>query len=70
MRGIIDRFEENFAVVELDTGKMLNIKRAEVPEEAQEGDVLDISSSITVNREETEKRKAEIKRQTEGLWSD
>lgn len=36
---IIDRFEGDIAVLETDDG-MLDISRAELPEEASEGDVL------------------------------
>lgn len=56
MKVIIDRFEEGFAVVELDAGNMVNMPRALLPQEAKEGDVIDISIDLS----ETEKRKKSI----------
>ena len=56
MKVIIDRFEEGFAVVELDAGNMVNMPRVLLPQEAKEGDVIDISIDLS----ETEKRKKSI----------
>ncbi|MFU0824505.1 DUF3006 domain-containing protein [Clostridium sp.] len=69
MQGTIDRFEEEFAVVELESGKMKNIKRSLIPKDAKEGDVLNIEEdSITIDYEETEKRKKEIEEMTKDLF--
>jgi hypothetical protein len=70
MRGIIDRFEGQYAVVELSDGKMIDIDRAQLPMEAEEGMVIDISSSITINLDETKRRKEEIEKLTEDLWDE
>ncbi|MCY6372133.1 DUF3006 domain-containing protein [Clostridium ganghwense] len=70
MLGVIDRFEEEFAVVELDDGGMINIERNLVPKEAEEGYVLNMTDKITIDYEETEKRKKEIEELTEGLWDE
>ena len=40
MRYIIDHFEEKFAVCEDEKGNLVDIKKREIPETAQEGDVL------------------------------
>jgi len=69
MRGIIDRFEGDFAVVELEDGEMRNIKRELVPAEAKEGDVLNIIEVITIDYEETEKRRKKIEELTEDMWN-
>lgn len=61
MRVIIDRFEGDFAVVELQEGEFVNLPKVLVSD-AQEGDVIDIS----INKEETKKRKRDI----EDLMSD
>lgn len=37
----IDRFEGDFAVLELDAGKFVEKKRALLPENAKEGDLLE-----------------------------
>ena len=38
LNGVIDRFEEEYVVVELEDGVMLNLPKVEVPEDAKEGD--------------------------------
>ena len=69
MKGIIDRFEGSFAVVELDNNEMKNIKRELIPIEAKEGDVLNIGEVITIDHEETEKRRKGIEKLTEDMWN-
>ncbi|MBE3579074.1 MAG: DUF3006 domain-containing protein [Caldanaerobacter subterraneus] len=54
---IIDRFEGNFAVIEYED-ITFNFPKELLPKEAKEGDVLKFS--ITVDKEETEKRKKAI----------
>ena len=56
MQVIIDRFEEGFAVVEIEPGKMVNMPRELLPTEAKEGDVI----NIFVDQEETTRRKKNI----------
>lgn len=68
MTGIIDRFEGEFAVVELENMKMINIEKNKIPKEAEEGYVINIEDVITVNYVETEKRKNNIENLTEDLW--
>jgi len=68
MRGVIDRFEGDFAVVELENGEMRNIKKELVPAEAKEGDVLKIVEEITIDYEETEKRRKKIEELTKDMW--
>ena len=53
MNVIIDHFEDDFAVLELENGSYVNIPKEIIPSGTDEGTVL----SITVNREETEKLK-------------
>jgi len=69
MHVVIDRFEEDFAVVELPDGNMLNIKKNKIPSEAKEGDVLIIKNDeILIDREETKRRKSEIEKMMDDLW--
>jgi len=56
MRIIIDRFEGDFAVVELENKLFANMPKSLVPHEAKEGSVL----SIELDKKETEKRKQNI----------
>ncbi|WP_414637065.1 DUF3006 domain-containing protein [Acetobacterium sp.] len=45
------------------------MKRNKIPSSAKEGDVLDIvNDQITIDSEETEKRKKEIEELTKDLW--
>ena len=52
---VIDRFEGNFAVVELPDGGLADLPRALVPADAGEGSVLRIETDAA----ETEKRRRE-----------
>ncbi|MCY6354309.1 DUF3006 domain-containing protein [Clostridium sp. ZS2-4] len=70
MLGTIDRFEGKYAVIELDEGTMINIEADILPKEAKEGDVLNITDKITINYEETEKRKKEMEELTKGLFKE
>ena len=70
MRGIIDRFEGKYAVVELEDGKIINIDKIKLPTGVGEGMVLQIAESITINIEATKKRKQEIEKLTENLWNE
>ncbi len=58
MRIIIDRFEEKFAVCELEDGTFEEISREFFPD-AKEGDVFDIV--ITKNETESNDRKEQAK---------
>ncbi|KEI01969.1 pyruvate kinase [Clostridium botulinum] len=69
MFGVIDRFEEEFAVVELDDRKIINILKEKLPKEAKEGYVIKITDeSIIIDYEETEKRKKEIEELAKDLF--
>lgn len=69
MKIVIDRFEGNFAVCEKDDRTMINIEKNKIPSDAAEGDVLNIEGdTITVDVEETKRRKKEIEEMTRDLW--
>lgn len=58
---IIDRFEEEIAVLETDSG-MLEIKRELLPENAAEGDVLaETDGAYIVDAEATQARRAAVR---------
>ena len=65
MKVIIDRFEGDYAVVEIDVGKFANMPKILIPN-AKEGDVVE----IIVNQEETQKRKEHIKDLMSNLFQD
>lgn len=69
MKVTIDRFEGDFAVCEKEDRTIMDIPVKDIPEGAVEGDVLVIEEgSITIDREETEKRKERIKGLMDSLW--
>lgn len=46
MKYIVDRFEGDFAVVELEDKTFVNIPKSAIPSEAKEGSVIDITVDI------------------------
>lgn len=65
MKVIIDRFEGEYAVVEIEVGKCVNIPKILVPT-AKEGDVV----KIEVDRKKTEERKKHIQELMNNLFKD
>jgi len=71
MYGVVDRFEDDFAVLEMDNGNMINVPISQVSECAREGDVLiKNNGKYEIDRAETKRRKKEIQELTEGMWDD
>lgn len=64
MKFTIDRFEEEFAIVELENREMVEIPKAILPIEAKEGDIINIS----VEERETEDRKKRIQDKFDRLF--
>lgn len=70
LKVIIDRFEGDFAVCEREDRRMIDIEISKLPPKAKEGDVLNISQDIiTIDLEETERRKRKIEELTKDLWN-
>ena len=65
MKVIIDRFEGDYAVVEINKGKFVNLPKELVPD-AKEGDVI----VITIDQDETEMRKEHVKELMNQLFED
>lgn len=55
MEVIVDRIEGDYAVLEIEKGKMCNLPLELVPN-VKEGDIV----TITINKDKTEKRKKTI----------
>jgi len=67
-KGIIDRFEGDCAVVEIE-GVMHHIKRSDIPPDAREGDVMIYDKSQwKIDRQGTDELKKEIQRLADKLW--
>ncbi|NLY44259.1 MAG: DUF3006 domain-containing protein [Clostridiaceae bacterium] len=63
MKVIIDRFEGEYAVVELEDKTMVNLPKVLVPG-ARDGDVI----RIEIDVEETKKRKNQIEQLIDKMW--
>lgn len=69
MKVIIDRFEENFAVCEKESGEMINIEVTKLPRNIKEGDILIVDgNTISIDEKCTKARKEKINKLAEDLW--
>lgn len=66
MKFIIDRFEGEFAVVELENREMINLPICIIPQGTKEGDIL----KIIIDQEETSSRKRRIEEKLKRLFED
>ena len=65
---IIDRFEEEFAVLEKDEGGTVDVPRIKIPD-AKEGDVILLENGVyTIDEAETLKRKEIIAEKMKKLF--
>lgn len=70
MRGIIDRFEGEIAVVEID-GTTKDFPKKLFPKSAKTGDVVEINEDkVTVLKAQTEKLRKEIEDLMNEVWED
>lgn len=72
LRGIIDRFEENYAVIEIIEKEpyFIEIEKNKLPQNAAQGDVLILGDVIKIDKAETQKRKAHIDELFEELFEE
>lgn len=61
---IIDRFEGDYAIIEISNGEFIEIPIIEIPKGAKEGDVL----TLSIDRSQTEKRREKIEGLINELW--
>lgn len=66
MKMIIDRFEGEYAVVELDNKKFVNIPKEALPPDVKDGDVIE----IIIRLDESRRRKERISGLVGDLWKD
>ena len=66
MKVIIDRFEGQYAVVELDNGDFVSVPRMVLPNLADEGDVI----TIEIDEDATDQRRKRIEGLMEKLWEE
>ena len=65
MQVVVDRIEEDYIVLELDNGDIIDVPRELIPG-AREGDIVD----IYINRDETNAKKEEVKKLMDDLFVD
>ncbi|HHY27479.1 MAG TPA: DUF3006 domain-containing protein [Desulfitobacterium dehalogenans] len=69
MKGIIDRFEGEFAVIEQEDRVTITIPRHALPREAKEGDALVlVNGEYQIDRSETVERRKRIEELSRELW--
>lgn len=60
MKGIVDRIEGEFVVIELNE-EMINVHKSKLPEDIKEGDIVELVGDEFIKLpEETARRKSEI----------
>ncbi|MCJ8009044.1 DUF3006 domain-containing protein [Lederbergia wuyishanensis] len=70
MRGIIDRFEGEWVVVEID-GETKDFEKRIFPKAAVAGDVVEINGDkVKILKTETEKLRKEIEKLMNDVWED
>ncbi|MED4050714.1 DUF3006 domain-containing protein [Priestia megaterium] len=70
IKGIIDRFEEGFAVVEIE-GKTKDYPKDIFPRDTQVGDVVYITGDkVEIDKSETKKLAKEIENLMNEVWED
>jgi hypothetical protein len=70
VKGIIDRFEGDIAVVEIN-GKTQDFPKPIFPKEAKVGDVVIIDGNkVTIDKKTTEKLREEIEELMNEVWED
>lgn len=68
---IVDRFEENFAVLEGEGGVMCNISQNRLPAGVKQGDVLfEKNGAFRVDTAATQKRREAIQKQLKQLFEE
>ncbi|MDP4128250.1 MAG: DUF3006 domain-containing protein [Bacillota bacterium] len=66
---IIDRFEGDFAVVEVDGKEMKDIPQKDIPQSAKEGDVLKlVNGTYEIDVDGTKRLRAEAEQMMKDMW--
>lgn len=70
MKAIVDRFENNSVVLELEDGQTIDVQRSRCPLLVKVGDTVYVAEddTISVDEAETSRRKKEIEALAEDLF--
>ena len=70
MKGIVDRFEGDYCIIEID-GQTRDIPRSEVDSNVRDGDVVILVNGVwKADQEETQKRSEQIRKMMDSVWGD
>ncbi|NLN41881.1 MAG: DUF3006 domain-containing protein [Clostridiales bacterium] len=71
-KGVIDRFEGEWAIVEMDDGQFIDIPMETLPPDAKEGNVIyiDEDGRISILAEETLERRKRVQDLMDKLFQD
>lgn len=70
-KGIVDRFENGYAVIEFDGNKTEDIPRELISPDVSQGDVVEFINGLwQTNDLDTEERRKRIKKLESELWED
>ncbi|MEN6460154.1 MAG: DUF3006 domain-containing protein [Syntrophomonas sp.] len=70
IKGIIDRFEDDLVIIEIE-GENKLVKRSDIPPEAREGDIVVFShNKWIIDKDATTDRKNNIDKLANELWSE
>jgi len=68
---VVDRIEGHFAVVELPDRTTMDVPLINLPNGTKPSDCLEYTEGkFTLDPEETQRRKAEIKKLMDSMWND
>jgi hypothetical protein len=71
MKYIIDRFEADFAVCETETGEIINIKKATLPNNIKEGSIIKkTETGYIIDKTEEQTKIAKIKELEKKLFTE
>lgn len=66
---IVDRFENDYAILETESGTLINVNKNDIIGEVKEGDLLIKKNNIYyIDKEKTQLRKKKINDIMKGLW--
>ncbi|WP_337098672.1 DUF3006 domain-containing protein [Paenibacillus sp. YIM B09110] len=70
MSGIVDRFEGEYAIIEID-GQMHDVRRDQLEVSVQQGDVVELCGALwKTDKQATEARRNAVKKLMDELWDD
>lgn len=68
---IVDRFEGDYAILEMENSNLINVNKNDIIGEVKEGDILIKKDNIYyIDKEKTEFRKKKINDMMKGLWEE